>query len=170
MKPRRAVLRGGLAACAALALGGCHRRPKDAPAEGNRSDPPPPPDSGAQDSGGADCSVTPGTAAAGWVELPLADHPGLDTPGGSAVIAIPEHLLYVLVACTAPDCWVAVWSTCTHGACGVAWDADAVEAWCPCHGSRFGPDGAVRQGPATRPLSSFPVGRRGDSLWVHRPS
>jgi glycine/D-amino acid oxidase-like deaminating enzyme/nitrite reductase/ring-hydroxylating ferredoxin subunit len=41
---------------------------------------------------------------------------------------------------------------CTHLGCIVHFD-DAERAWaCPCHGSRFGVDGSVLQGPANRPL------------------
>lgn len=42
--------------------------------------------------------------------------------------------------------------TCTHLGCLVSF-SQVEKAWeCPCHGSRFGLDGAVLQGPATRPL------------------
>lgn len=48
--------------------------------------------------------------------------------------------------------------TCTHMGCLVSFNG-AEKAWeCPCHGSRFGLDGAVLQGPATRPLRRRPHG------------
>ncbi|MET9955883.1 FAD-dependent oxidoreductase [Streptomyces sp. NPDC006339] len=46
---------------------------------------------------------------------------------------------------------------CTHLGCLVHFN-DAERAWeCPCHGSRFAPDGSVLQGPAVRPLEPRPL-------------
>ncbi|HXH33535.1 MAG TPA: ubiquinol-cytochrome c reductase iron-sulfur subunit [Plantibacter sp.] len=43
-------------------------------------------------------------------------------------------------------------ATCTHLGCQVRWDADSTTFRCPCHGGVFGPDGAVVEGPPSRPL------------------
>jgi Rieske Fe-S protein len=126
------------------------------------------PDAGAP---GTACSgaPSPGSAREGWVEVRLDDHPALREPGGVAEVRVPHALLDVVVVHTSPGCYAALWRVCTHGDCAVRWrPADGVME-CPCHGSRFGQDGRVLNGPATRPLSAFPAVRLGDSVFIHRP-
>jgi glycine/D-amino acid oxidase-like deaminating enzyme/nitrite reductase/ring-hydroxylating ferredoxin subunit len=46
---------------------------------------------------------------------------------------------------------------CTHLGCVVSFNNDETSWDCPCHGSRFGVDGSVLQGPAVRPLAPVEV-------------
>ena len=56
----------------------------------------------------------------------------------------------------------AVAARCTHLGCQVNWNA-AERSWdCPCHGSRFAPDGSVLQGPAVHALERKPLPARVD--------
>ncbi|MEU6227254.1 FAD-dependent oxidoreductase [Streptomyces sp. NPDC047042] len=57
----------------------------------------------------------------------------------------------------------AVSARCTHLGCIVAFN-NAEQAWeCPCHGSRFAPDGRILQGPAVRPLEKRDIPRTPDA-------
>jgi glycine/D-amino acid oxidase-like deaminating enzyme/nitrite reductase/ring-hydroxylating ferredoxin subunit len=71
-------------------------------------------------------------------------------PGEGAVV---RHDGEVVAAYRDDDGQVmAVSPTCTHLLCRVAWN-EAERSWdCPCHGSRFAPDGALIEGPAVRDL------------------
>ena len=53
---------------------------------------------------------------------------------------------------------------CTHLGCIVKPVADGFE--CPCHGSRFGRDGAVTRGPAPQPLAWLKVTTSGGTMVV----
>lgn len=57
---------------------------------------------------------------------------------------------------------IALSSKCTHKQCDVAWQEDLFA--CPCHGSKFNPDGSVVNGPATEPLKSYTARIEGDSV------
>ena len=43
-------------------------------------------------------------------------------------------------------------ATCTHLGCTVAWNGEAGQVECPCHGARFDLRGQVLSGPAREPL------------------
>lgn len=56
---------------------------------------------------------------------------------------------------------------CTHQGCLVGLpEAPGLTMNCPCHGSRFRADGTLVQGPADRPLRSYPARIEGDQAVV----
>ncbi len=58
----------------------------------------------------------------------------------------------------------AISTVCTHLGCIVKPSAEGFE--CPCHGSRFAPDGEVRKGPAPRPLPWLKVSLSGSLVTI----
>ncbi len=59
----------------------------------------------------------------------------------------------------------AISTVCTHLGCIVTPSATGFA--CPCHGSEFEPDGAVRKGPAPRPLDWLEVTAGGGAIVVN---
>jgi len=64
----------------------------------------------------------------------------------------PDHRLFVV---RNQDNFHAISAVCTHLGCTVQWRE--TQFACPCHGSRFRPDGIVIGGPAPRPLPWYDV-------------
>jgi cytochrome b6-f complex iron-sulfur subunit len=53
--------------------------------------------------------------------------------------------------------FLALYQRCTHLGCTVPWEQAAGAFVCPCHNSKFTPDGSVNNPPAPRPLDLFTV-------------
>lgn len=99
-----------------------------------------------------------GGAAAGGPSVPLADVP----VGEARVVSVDGQ--QVVVARTAEDAAVAFSARCTHQGTVVE-VVEGLDLRCPNHGSGFrADDGAVLNGPATRPLDELAVTIEGDSI------
>jgi cytochrome b6-f complex iron-sulfur subunit len=61
-----------------------------------------------------------------------------------------------------PEGFYAVSAVCTHLGCITQWKPDSAMIACPCHGSKFRPDGTKIAGPAPRPLPHFAVSLTAD--------
>jgi len=97
----------------------------------------------------------------------------LPTPSSKFRVALPESLApgvpflapgrpVVLLRDAEGVC--AISRVCTHLGCIVQPSPTGFD--CPCHGSRFAPDGTVTKGPAPRPLSWLAVSSLGGGTFV----
>ncbi len=77
-----------------------------------------------------------------------------DYPSGS-ITHIPDGRFYL--ARLQDGGFLALFQRCTHLGCNVPWDQAAGTFICPCHNSKFSPQGEVLNPPAPRPLDLFPV-------------
>jgi glycine/D-amino acid oxidase-like deaminating enzyme/nitrite reductase/ring-hydroxylating ferredoxin subunit len=89
-----------------------------------------------------------------FVKDRLVSHPDSPDAVGPGEAAVLEGKHGQVAAYREPDGRLhLVSATCTHLGCTVRWNA-AESSWdCPCHGSRFAPDGAVLNAPASSPLA-----------------
>lgn len=71
-----------------------------------------------------------------------------DIPIGTLLV-LPEQKLYVAHT---GEGFFALSAECTHLGCMTRWLPDQETIACPCHGSKFAPNGAVKAGPAPIPL------------------
>ncbi len=81
----------------------------------------------------------------------------------SSADALSEPLI-VIPDPNTPNGVLALSSTCPHNGCTIAWQEDLFA--CPCHGSKFNPDGSIVVGPAQEALSQFTAKIEGDSVLV----
>lgn len=101
-------------------------------------------DTGTNTSGG-------GTA----LTLAFAQFPSLEKVGGSIQSKINNTDVYVTRV--SEDKIITVSMACTHEQCPVnPYDSGSQQYFCPCHGSIFNADGSVANGPARKPLTTYP--------------
>jgi nitrite reductase/ring-hydroxylating ferredoxin subunit len=66
--------------------------------------------------------------------------------------------------------WQGLRLVCPHLGCRPGWDFQAKNFVCPCHGSRFAPDGTLRRGPARQGLTRLRVIRLEDGSVLIDPA
>jgi len=72
----------------------------------------------------------------------------------NTVTYLPDQQVYVV---RTPDGFYAISSVCTHLGCITQWKPENGLIECPCHGSKFKPDGVKVAGPAPLPLPHFQI-------------
>ncbi|MFD0362461.1 Rieske (2Fe-2S) protein [Nocardia sp. GCM10030253] len=141
---RRAVVAGAGVVAAAAALTACSTYGKNDSAQA----PAPKPATAA----------APGPNAAAGQPNPSAIAKTTDVPVGGGLITGD-----VVVTQPSAGSFVGLSSVCTHAGCKVA-EVSGGTINCACHGSKFGLDGSVVTGPATRPLAAKNIRVEGDSV------
>jgi len=72
----------------------------------------------------------------------------------NSVTYLPDQQVYIV---RTEGGFYAVSAVCTHLGCITQWKPDLNQIACPCHGSKFNPEGTKIEGPAPRPLPHFQI-------------
>ena len=94
------------------------------------------------------------------IDLDNSSFTELKTVGGFIIIS------GIIIANLGNDTFVALSSTCTHQGCTISYDSGSNRFPCPCHGSVFGSNGSVINGPASRALKEYTITRTGNILFI----
>lgn len=79
---------------------------------------------------------------------------------------VEEQMVYIRSSPDDPAHPIVLSAKCSHLGCTVGWDKAKGEFICPCHGGRFGDDGAVLSGPPPTGLTRIPAELRGGDVYV----
>ncbi len=77
----------------------------------------------------------------------------------NSVTLLQEQQVYIV---RTPAGFYAVSAVCTHLGCITHWNPEANMIACPCHGSKFQPNGKKTEGPAPRPLPHYAINLTAD--------
>ncbi|MGB7845806.1 MAG: Rieske (2Fe-2S) protein [Candidatus Acidiferrum sp.] len=77
----------------------------------------------------------------------------------NSVTILQEQQVYIVRTAAG---FYAVSAVCTHLGCVTQWKPEANMIACPCHGSKFQPDGKKMEGPAPRPLPHYSISLTAD--------
>ncbi len=113
----------------------------------------------ATDNPGTNPGGTPPAGSKIDLDLSLAENSSLNTSGSFKYVS---NLIVINLAGT----FVALSSICTHQGCTVAYNKNAGDIECPCHGSVYSTSGSVINGPAPAALRSYPVTVTGTVLSI----
>lgn len=81
----------------------------------------------------------------------------LDKTGQLLVENSPIGAVLVVGTSKKPKNLIAVKPNCTHQGCTVEWKRKNSQFACPCHGAKFASNGKVQNGPAKKPLKTYPA-------------
>jgi Rieske Fe-S protein len=104
-----------------------------------------------------DATLSPAGGPSGTLRVPDDLLPGAPGRGPATVLSVEGREDKLLLLRAAGGELVALTTVCTHRGCDVEYSVDAGHIVCPCHGSEYDDHGAVLEGPAKKPLHSYPV-------------
>jgi len=111
--------------------------------------------------GAPQLSSVSGTVSGRTVSVSIDGSAALASVGSAAILQ--TSLGTFLVARTSQESFSVLTAICTHQGCTVTGFSGS-QFVCPCHGSQYTTSGAVANGPATRPLQSFPTQFSGGTM------
>lgn len=100
-----------------------------------------------------------------WVTVTYTDYKELERVGGAIQIDVESKNEPIILIRSSERRFHALSPICTHLGCEVR--AVKTGFRCPCHGSAFGEEGQVVNGPAREPLAAYQIAQKGSQVSIH---